>query len=283
MNKEKTYTLAPLPFQGQKRHHVREFTKIVKQVNPPLIVDLFGGSGLLSHVAKRACPQARVIYNDYDRYRERLAHVEQTNELLRYCRNALKGYPRSTRITGKLREDILRHFACANKSGFVDWITISSCLCFSMKYANKYEELAKRPLYNRVRLADYSASGYLNGLEVVRMDYRQLCEQYRNVPDALFIVDPPYLSTDTSTYSSDGYWQLRDYLNVLTVLSGLQFVYFTSSKSQIVELSEWLGSGGGKVGNVLQNAAVRGTRAHATHRFVYDDLMITNAVKPNLK
>lgn len=38
------------------------------------IVDAFGGSGLLSHVAKRLKPKATVIYNDFDGYAERLAH-----------------------------------------------------------------------------------------------------------------------------------------------------------------------------------------------------------------
>lgn len=102
MNKtEKIFTSAPLPFQGQKRHHVSEFTRIIKSINPPLVVDLFGGSGLLSYTAKRACPQARVIYNDYDGYCERLANIGKTNELLRCCRDALKSYPRGKRITGK--------------------------------------------------------------------------------------------------------------------------------------------------------------------------------------
>lgn len=36
-------------------------------------------------------------------------------------------------------------------------------------------------------------------------------------------------------------WKLSDYLDVLTVLSGHSFVYFTSDKSGIVELCEWMG------------------------------------------
>lgn len=36
------------------------------------IIDAFGGSGLLSHVAKHLKPKATVIYNDFDGYTERL-------------------------------------------------------------------------------------------------------------------------------------------------------------------------------------------------------------------
>lgn len=36
-------------------------------------------------------------------------------------------------------------------------------------------------------------------------------------------------------------WRLADYLDVLTVLQGHDYVYFTSNKSQIIELCEWIG------------------------------------------
>lgn len=56
---------APLPFVGQKRMFAREFTKVLQQFpDDTIFVDLFGGSGLLSHIAKRKKPNARVIYND---------------------------------------------------------------------------------------------------------------------------------------------------------------------------------------------------------------------------
>ncbi|MDR1022233.1 MAG: DNA adenine methylase [Prevotellaceae bacterium] len=223
-----------------------------------------------------------MIYNDYDGYCNRLTNIGHTNELLRYCRSVLKDYPRGKRIAGKPREDILRRFARAGKRGVVDWITASSYLCFSMKYATSYEALAKGALHNRVRLADYSAAGYIDGLEVVRTDYKQLCEQYRGVSGALFIADPPYLSTDSSTYTSDGYWQLKDYLNVLAALVGLQFVYFTSNKSQILELLDWINGGGDKARYLFRGAAIRGVKSHSTHRSSYNDLMITNAVKSAL-
>ena len=49
----KNYTQSPLPFQGQKR----KFLSNVKQVlasssDNAIYVDLFGGSGILSHTIK---------------------------------------------------------------------------------------------------------------------------------------------------------------------------------------------------------------------------------------
>ena len=69
----KKYTSAPLPFMGQKRMFVTTFKELLKQYpDDAVYVDLFGGSGLLSHVTKREKPNATVIYNDFDNYRARL-------------------------------------------------------------------------------------------------------------------------------------------------------------------------------------------------------------------
>ena len=52
--KKKMYLSAPLPFVGQKRMFVRELIQVLKQFpDDATFVDLFGGSGLLSHIAKR--------------------------------------------------------------------------------------------------------------------------------------------------------------------------------------------------------------------------------------
>jgi hypothetical protein len=275
----KTYTSAPLPFQGQKRRHVKEFARIIATLRPELVIDLFGGSGLLAHTAKRAHPKAHVIYNDYDNYCERLAHVDETNRLLACCRELLRDVPKGTRITGAPRAAVLQELAEANRAGYVDWITLSASLLFSMRYADNYDEFATT-MYQRVRCDDYTTTGYLDGLEVVRVDYRELCDQYRRMPGALFIADPPYLSTDISTYHSADYWKLKDYLNVLTALAGLNYVYFTSDKSQIVELCEWLEGNAGKVCNIFKGASVKTIYSSNTGTSGYTDIML---YKLNLK
>ena len=80
----RNYKCAPLPFMGQKRYFLRDFTQVLEMVSGEIdtVVDLFGGSGLLSHTAKRVLPDCRVVYNDFDRYDRRLAAIGQTNEIL---------------------------------------------------------------------------------------------------------------------------------------------------------------------------------------------------------
>lgn len=92
MQKQTVYISAPLPFQGQKRRFIGEFRKALSQFpDAATFVDLFGGSGLLSHVAKRERPDARVIYNDFDDFHLRLENIPRTNALLARIRNSVGG------------------------------------------------------------------------------------------------------------------------------------------------------------------------------------------------
>ena len=78
----------------------------------------------------------------------------------------------------------------------------------------------------------------MNGLEIRKSDYRDLFDEFKDNENVFFICDPPYLSTDNKTY--ENYWKLRDYLNVLSCLPARKFAFFTSNKSTLIELLEWL-------------------------------------------
>lgn len=67
---------APLPFMGQKRMFAKHFIEVIRQYPADRVfVDLFGGSGLLSHLVKHHHPESRVIYNDFDNYRQRIENI----------------------------------------------------------------------------------------------------------------------------------------------------------------------------------------------------------------
>jgi site-specific DNA-adenine methylase len=202
-----------------------------------------------------------------------LSQIEKTNELLRYLRKILHDVPTDAKITGNLRETILRKLATENEC-YVDWITISVALLFSMRYATNYAEFEKGTLYNKVPMFDYVADGYLDGLEVVHADYSELCQKYRDVHGTLFIADPPYLSTDVKTYTDVQRWTMKNYLDVLTALSGLNYVYFTSDKSQIVELCQWIDSNKDKVANIFEGASIKTVVSPTSGRNSYTDIML---------
>lgn len=242
----KIYKSAPLPFQGQKRYFVAPFSEVLREYDKiykaELIIDLFGGSGLLAHTAKSVLPGCRVVFNDYDDYHIRLLNIQKTNLLLSDIRAILKDCKREERICTATRSLVLDRIVKEAKTGYVDYITLSGSLLFSGNYATTLDELSKQTFYNVIKKADYEVNpgDYLAGLEIYKCDYLELFNKFKDVPGVVFLVDPPYLSTDTSTYGSDKYWKLKDYLNVLKVLKDTNFIYFTSEKSSIVELCEWM-------------------------------------------
>ena len=143
---------------------------------------------------------------------------------------------------------------------------------FSMKYKLSIAEMHKEALYNNVRTTDYpSCDDYLNGLTIVSADYKNVFNQYKDTPNVVFLVDPPYLSTEVGTYKM--YWRMADYLDVLNVLQGHSFVYFTSNKSSIIELCDWMGRNR-TLGNLFEQATKVEFGAHMNYNASYTDIML---------
>ena len=270
--KKKIFTTAPLPFMGQKRKFLKQFKPALMQYSATATyVDLFGGSGLLSHTVKSAYPNSRVIYNDFDNYRERLANIDKTNQLIGDLRLILNDYPKDSRIVGSVRDSVIACVKVAHNKGYVDYITLSSSILFSMKYVQSFEALEKETLYNCLRQSNYDATGYLDGIEVTSQCYKELFNTYKDVPGVVFLVDPPHLSTEAGTYKS--YWKLKDYLDVLQVLDGTNYFYFTSNKSSIIELCEWIETKT-PMSNPFTGATTATMNATVNYSASYTDIMM---------
>jgi len=240
---------------GQKRRFVGEFKRALREFpEGAMFVDLFGGSGLLSHVTKQERPNARVIYNDFDGYTTRLSGVASTNKILRKLRIIVADCPVDRKLPHEVCSQIISLMEEEEKEGYVDYITLSSSLLYSMNYAANLAALKKATLYNCVRKADYAIPGYLEGVEVVSVDYKVLFERYKKA-NVVFFVDPPYLSTEVGNYKC--YWKLSNYLDVLKVLKDTSFFYFTSTKSNIEELLGWIEQ------NLNAENPLRGSTRHA--------------------
>lgn len=251
----------------------QKFKEVLKEYpDNSVFVDLFGGSGLLSHITKREKPNATVIYNDYDNYRMRLNNTNRTNALLSDLRKLTIDCPRQKLIPEPIRGLILERLRQEETTGFVDYITISSSLLFSMKYCMNLKDLQRESFYNNIRKQDYPlCTDYLNGLEIVSCDYKELVKKYKNLPNVVFLVDPPYLSTEVGTYRMN--WRLSDYLDVLSILVDKSFIYFTSNKSSILELCCWMGNHP-NIGNPFNNAKKEEFNARMNYNSTYTDVML---------
>ena len=233
----------PLPFQGNKCQKCDSFIAYIKQCSANTFIDLFGGSCYLSYVIHHLKPEAHVITNDYDNYRERLENVETTNEILDRIRAMTTSKP-NTKYTPEQTQqiiDIINEFKTNNQ--FIDSITLSANLCFSGTYYTSADDLIKLPHYfNQLSKNHYNTKWYLEslqGIEFVRKDWQELFNEYKDDPNVCFIADPPYLGTDKSAYSNS-FWKLRDSLDTLRILKHPYFVYYTSEKSELLEAIDYI-------------------------------------------
>ncbi|WP_149711066.1 DNA adenine methylase [Campylobacter concisus] len=231
------YNSAPLPFQGQKRNFIKQFRELIKDEfgahRNGIFIDAFGGSGLLSHNIKQIYPNARVIYNDYDNYSERLANIEATNEIFQAIEPITKKYKKGEKISGEDREKIIKIIDEYIKRGyFIDWLTLSSRFLFPGKYAHNEDELKKEKTFflNTPKMSLYQANGYLKGVEIVRKDAIELIKEFGN-KDVVLVLDPPYLQTDKAGYKC--FWGLRDFLKLIRLVRE-PFIFFSSENSDIL-------------------------------------------------
>lgn len=231
------YNSAPLPFQGQKRNFIKHFRELIKDEfrahRNGIFIDAFGGSGLLSHNIKQIYPNARVIYNDYDNYSERLANIEATNEIFQAIEPITKKYKKGEKISGEDREKIIKIIDEYIKRGyFIDWLTLSSRFLFPGKYAHNEDELKKEKTFflNTPKMSLYQANGYLKGVEIVRKDAIELIKEFGN-KDVVLVLNPPYLQTDKAGYKC--FWGLRDFLKLIRLVRE-PFIFFSSENSDIL-------------------------------------------------
>ncbi|QZP15728.1 hypothetical protein [Avibacterium paragallinarum] len=238
------FSQAPLPFVGQKRLFLNAFKQVLNDNIQNdgegwTIVDAFGGSGLLSHVAKRIKPKARVIYNDFDGYADRLKHISDTNrlraELIQIVGDIV---PKNKRLDNNKKQEIINKIN--DFKGFKDLNTIASWLLFSGQQVSSFEELFSKTFWNGIKLADYpSAEDYLDGLEIVSEPFQRLLPKFGDNPKALFVLDPPYLCTKQNSYKMANYFDLIDFLQLID-LTRPPYVFFSSTKSEFVRFIAYM-------------------------------------------
>lgn len=240
---DKIYSKAPLPFIGQKRNFINAFRQcLTANISGDgtgwTVVDVFGGSGLLAHNAKRLLPRATVIYNDWDGYADRLANINDTERLRQILLKQLQSIPRQKALTADQKQaviDILDDF-----DGYIDVQSLATWLLFSGKQVRTLEELYQNTFYNTVRVSSFEPpTGYLDGLTITCESYTKLMARYKDKPNTLFLLDPPYLYTGQGAYKQEKYFAMVDFLYLMS-LTRPPYIFFSSTKSELLDYLDYL-------------------------------------------
>lgn len=244
---------APLPFLGQKKNWIRYlpellqgnlFDKGFSDYKNGIFVDMFGGSGLLSHNIKQIFPNAEVIYNDFDGYSNYL--TEESADILKSVGELLdpyfKKYKRGEKTNANDTKEIRKiYYFVKNKYKEKLYLTLlHRCLWFGTaaggdikKIENETNHYIKsKGLLNKNYKKEFS--DYLIGLNVIKgVDFKELIQQYKDNKNAVFICDPPYLNTYSGHYKS-GF----DKNNFDFLVENIRppFIAFSSMKNNLREL-----------------------------------------------
>jgi hypothetical protein len=235
---------APLPFIGQKRNFLKHFTRVLNeniegQGENWTIVDVFGGSGLLAHTAKHVKPHARVIYNDFENYAERLANIDDINRLRRLLSDLLKDVPKIGKVDKKTHNLIIE--LIKNFDGYIDLNSLQTWLLFSGATLENLNQLYKEAaLYNRVRKNDYSlAPNYLDGIEVVSKSFDVLLPEHVNNKNTLLVLDPPYLFSEQKAYRRAKEFRFISFIKMMAFVRP-PFILFSNKHSEIIEYLDYM-------------------------------------------
>ena len=243
-------TKPPIPFQGNKKLWKKKFIDIIKEMGEyDIYVDLFGGSGILSHWVKHIYPSSTVIYNDFDKYEDRCKQIKETNEILTRCREVCKDLKKKQPLGEERTEEIKKIF---KEYSNPDLITLKSQLHYTKridKNFKSFDDFFKEKLYNNLNENGYKETDkYFEGLQIYSKDWHELFEEItkkykdsikgclkRSEKKILFIMDPPYLYTDKSQYKNN-YWLLNDSLKLFEIIAGFDSLLFSNDVSGFKEL-----------------------------------------------
>lgn len=213
------------------------------------IVDVFGGSGILSANLKKDYPHLPIVYNDFDGYSRQLVHLEELEdaycyfndklERLGFLNRSAKNYVGDVGDVGGVIECFKK-----NERGYCDFVlgcvlkkVCHSGVCVAYKTESMYRDYflkyarVGRKMFFLNRIPKFKAvyfDRYLDGLDVRHADWRELLREFlgRNY---LFLCDPPYIQTEQGAYSGD--FHLKDVLDLIGALKHENVFYFCNNES----------------------------------------------------
>lgn len=263
MDTVKIYHKPPLPFNGNKSKWIAGLIELaekglLKFPDGTIILDLFGGSGVLSQCFAKLFPKCKIIYNDFDHYTELLtsSSTKKINDLKWALRNALKGkgYKKNDKLSDgdavKVRTIIKKFYPpligdpkAKRSKEMKEYISpkmekIKNIICSQVCFSGRNN--LEGDLYYKLTNDYPVVPDYLpKNVTIVHEDYKTLYKRYEKHNNIFIVLDPPYLSTMKAFYSN--YWGINETINILDICVNKPSILFESDKSEILGLVMLMG------------------------------------------
>ena len=239
----------PLQFVGNKYRSRDMFIEQLEKFKNEdyIFIDLFGGSGYLSHITKKVHPENLVIYNDYDGYKDRVEKVQMTDTIISEIKGKFDaaGVTYGQKASRELSDEIALMLKAKEERGeYVDWMTLSSQLCYTNWICKSYDTMKGHHLHNKLHTRDIKTEGYFDGLNIVKDEWINIWNKYRENENVVWILDPPYPLCAQTQYI--GGILMREVLAIIDIMfTAKHVIYFCSDTSGIEDIILW------KYGNKL--------------------------------
>lgn len=233
----------PIVFTGNKRYALKYIYKLLEELQKQgfyldentVIVDVFGGSGLLANFFKELYSNNTVIYNDYDNYQSRLAKLEETDKKIAELLEEVAKYQKivkNTKLLPETKEYLYKEIENLDKEKYDIYKIIS---VFSIYGIVKKRKKTGKYVVQSINVRNnwgsatkrYNLETYLKGVVTEKLDFRDLLDKYKEekYPKILYIVDPPYIETTCIHYNDSFTKELHEIF--IKRLKGMtNFIYF---------------------------------------------------------
>lgn len=240
-----------IDFVGSKINRYKEILKIAKEGGYKNIIEIFGGSMVISTNIQNE--GFFVIANDFDYFKEKLKNKIVDIEALHLYLKETEFYNRDFQKYMKLNEkekDILYNYL---KDKSIDFIkNISKLFVFSQSSGDIEEITNKEAVLKKLQYRCYNNIDeyikkrkiYLNELLKVKtdnLDYLDFIEKYKDIinsKDTLLIADPPYLNTSQKWYTNSKYFSIKETIDLLQQVKKLKcdVLFFNQNKKDMNSL-----------------------------------------------
>ena len=238
------YKKPPLCFLGNKRNQLKNIKAVLDEMSEDGVInsqtkfyDVFGGSGLIAHNIKQWYPKNEVIYNDFDDYASRLAIIETTEQIRARLAQLLPVKEKQDKLS-EAQISQVKALLDEYKGQELDFIQLSTYLCFSGNYYKDRARLYANLKYNRLSYSPLNAKGYLAGVKRISLDFKKLLDDTAHEGTKRFLIlDPPYFASLFSAY--DMGFSMRDIFELMFRVTK-PYIFFSSARSGADVFFEYL-------------------------------------------
>ena len=226
-------------FSGNKSNRVKEIAELTRTGKYTRIVEIFGGSCVISNNLLKEKIVEEAIANDYDHYFDNFEEHIHFKE--NFIEKLLKlGLEKSKeRRMSKEHQEVVQNSLKDKDKNLLKYL--SKNFVFSSKRAAAEIKIQDFIYFtNDITIEkDLEYIKHLKNVKLDSLDYKEFIEKYINAGDrkTLVVVDPPYLNSSQKQYG-DEFFGLEKTIKLLNSLKQKRndFIFFNQIKEDSIEL-----------------------------------------------